>query len=277
MHGEIVIGEGEIDEAPMLYIGETVGTKARDCAVDIAVDPIDGTRITAMGQLGAIAVLAASEKGALLKAPDMYMEKLVVGPEAKGVIDLNQSIEANIRAVAEKLAKPLSDITLITLVKPRNKQFTEVAHELGCRVFAIPDGDVAASILCCLPESEVDMMYCIGGAPEGVISAAAIRALGGDMQARLLLRSDVHGNSEENDAYSENEKSRCKKMGVQPGEKLKLEQLAKSDNVVFSATGVSKGDLFEGVSVAEHTITTETLLIQGATQSLRKIRTSHRR
>ena len=152
MDGEIVIGEGEIDEAPMLYIGEKVGSGNGEL-VSIAVDPIDGTRMTAMGQSNSISVLAAGGKRTFLKAPDMYMEKLVVGPEVKGMIDLSLPIEQNLRRVASRLGKSLSDLTVMVLAKPRHDEMIKQMHNLGIRVMAIPDGDVAASVLCCLPDS----------------------------------------------------------------------------------------------------------------------------
>ena len=275
--GKIVIGEGEIDEAPMLYIGEAVGSALPNVeAVDIAVDPIEGTRMTAMGQSNAIAVLAAGEKGSFLSAPDMYMEKLATGPDAKGVLNLEQSLEVNIKAVAKALNKPLSEITIVTLAKPRHDPSIKQMHQLGCKVFALPDGDVAASILACVPESEVDMMYCIGGAPEGIISAAAIRALGGDMQSRLLLRNKAKGDSTENDKVAEQELKRCLDMGVTPGEVLTLNTMASSDKVVFSATGITKGDLVDGVTHSEGVTSTETLLICGENKTVHRIKTHHR-
>ena len=275
MRGEVVIGEGEVDEAPMLYIGEKIGANPEGDRVDIAVDPIDGTRMTAMGQGGAIAVLAAGEQGSLLQAPDMYMEKLVVGPQAAGAINLTCDIGENIQRVAEALGKSVKDITLATLAKPRHRQLIESVHKMGAKVFAIPDGDVAASVLTCMPQSEVDILYCIGGAPEGVLSAAAIRGLGGDMQARLLLRNAVRGESEENNRYSEEEAQRCTKMGVETHTVLKLTDLAKSDNIVFAATGISQGELLAGVKSFPQHMYTETLLIQGASQSVQKISTQH--
>ena len=175
MNGEIVIGEGEIDEAPMLYIGEAVGEGGE--GIDIAVDPIDGTRMTALGQVNAVAVLAACDKGGFLKVPDMYMEKLMVGAGAKGVIDLNRSLLENIASISKVLGKPYSDITCVTLAKPRHEAVIKMMHEMGLKVYAFPDGDVAASILTCMPDNDIDFLYCIGGAPEGVISAAAVRAL----------------------------------------------------------------------------------------------------
>ncbi|QUM82563.1 class II fructose-bisphosphatase [Moritella sp. 5] len=274
--GEIVIGEGEIDEAPMLYIGEKVGTKIAGAdAVDIAVDPIEGTRMTAMGQSNAVAVLAVGEKGAFLKAPDMYMEKLVVGPDAKDAIDLRLSLEDNIRNVAHALDKDISELTVVTLAKPRHDDKIKAMQAMGVRVFALPDGDVAASILCCMPDSDVDMMYCIGGAPEGVISAAAIRAMDGNMQARLLARHDVKGDTPENRAAGEIEISRCQALGLVVGEILPLDKLAKTDNVIFAATGITKGDLVEGVQRKGNIATTETLVIRGKSGTIRRIQSIH--
>ncbi|MEZ8967745.1 class II fructose-bisphosphatase [Vibrio breoganii] len=271
--GEIVIGEGEIDDAPMLYIGENVGVGGD--AVDIAVDPIEGTRMTAMGQSNALAVLAAGEKGSFLKAPDMYMEKLVVGPGAKGQIDLAVSLEENLNKVAKALGKSLQELTVITLAKPRHDQVIADMQAMGVRVFAVPDGDVAASILTCMPDSEVDMMYCIGGAPEGVVSAAVIRALDGDMHGRLLPRHEVKGDSEENRIHGEEELKRCAEMGVEANLILKMSDMARSDNVVFSATGITKGDLLEGITRQGDIATTETLLIRGRCRTIRRIKSIH--
>ncbi|GAA5216042.1 class II fructose-bisphosphatase [Corallincola platygyrae] len=271
--GEIVIGEGEIDEAPMLYIGEKVGVGGDE--VDIAVDPIEGTRMTAMGQSNAIAVLAVGDKDTFLKAPDMYMEKLVVGPAAKGQIDLNKSLSENIKSVAKAVGKAVTDLTVITLAKPRHDAVIEEMQEMGVRVFAIPDGDVAMSILTCMPSSDVDMMYCIGGAPEGVISAAVIRALDGDMQGRLLPRYKVKGDSFDNRRLSELEVKRCEEMGIEINEVLQLDQLAHNDNVIFSATGVTKGDLLEGVSRQGNIAQTETLVIRGKSRTVRRIQSTH--
>lgn len=274
IEGEIVIGEGEIDQAPMLYIGEKVGN-GQGVAVDIAVDPIEGTRMTAMGQNNAIAVLAAGEKGAFLKAPDMYMEKLVCGPGAKGAIDLNLSLTENLHNIARALHKPIERLTIITLAKPRHDQAITLMQTLGCRVFAIPDGDVAASILTCMPDSEVDAMYCVGGAPEGVISAAVIRALGGDMQGRLLTRDQAKGDTPENRAAGQQEAARCQTMGIKPGQRLSLNDLVSSDNVVFSATGITQGDLLSGVRRQGNIAHTETLVIRGKSRTIRRIQSSH--
>lgn len=272
--GEIVIGEGEIDEAPMLYIGEQVGTGQGD-AVDIAVDPIEGTRMTAMGQSNALAVLAVGDRGSFLNAPDMYMEKLVVGPAAKGHINLDQPLVENLRNIATALNKPLTELTVSILAKPRHDEIIRELHQLGVRVFAFPDGDVAATILTCMPESEVDVMYGIGGAPEGVISAAVIRALDGDMQGRLLARHHVKGDTPENRRLGEDELSRCQQMGIEAGKILLLSDMARNDNVIFSATGITQGDLLAGISRQGNMATTETLLIRGKSRTIRRIRSTH--
>ncbi|MDY4594839.1 MAG: class II fructose-bisphosphatase [[Pasteurella] aerogenes] len=274
MSGEIVIGEGEIDEAPMLYIGEKIGSGKGE-EVSIVVDPIEGTRMTAMGQPNALSVLAAGGKDTFLRAPDMYMEKLVVGSEAKGMIDLNLPLEQNLRRVASKMGKLLSQLTVITLDKPRHSDIIKKMQQLGVKVMAIPDGDVAAAILCCLPEGNADMLYGIGGAPEGVVAAAAIRALGGEMQARLLPRHQVKGASPENQAVAADEIRRCKEMGIEVNQVLKLEDLVRDDNLVFSATGITNGDLLKGIHRRGNLATTETLLIRGRSRTIRRIQSTH--
>jgi fructose-1,6-bisphosphatase II len=273
IQGEIVIGEGEIDDAPMLYIGEKVGLGGDQ--VDIAVDPIEGTRMTAMGQSNALSVLAAAEKGSFLKAPDMYMEKLVVGPGARGCIDMNAPLHHNLEQVAQALGKSLEALVVITLAKPRHEKVIAEMQQMGVRVFAVPDGDVAASILTCMPDSEVDLMYCIGGAPEGVVSAAVIRALDGDMHGRLLPRHKVKGDTEENHTIGEEEISRCHEMGVIPETVLEMKDMVRSDNVIFSATGITKGDLLEGVTRKGNIATTETLLVRGRCRTIRRIQSIH--
>ena len=286
--GEIVIGEGEIDEAPMLYIGEKVGRANQEnpeievgetpdeCSpVDIAVDPVEGTRMTAQGQANAVTVLAVADKGSFLKAPDMYMEKLIVGPEAKGVIDLNKPLMENINNVAKALNKKLNELMIVILDKPRHTQIIKDLQKLGIKVYALPDGDVAGSILTCLVDSDVDMLYGIGGAPEGVISAAVIRALGGDMQARLKLRNEVKGVTLENDKISNYEKSRCEKMGLKVGEVLKMDDLVKDDEVIFSATGITSGDVLEGIKRKGNIARTQTLVVRGRTKTVRYINSIH--
>lgn len=274
MDAEIVIGEGEIDEAPMLYVGEKVGSGLGEL-VSIAVDPIDGTRMTAMGQSNAISVLAAGGKNTFLKAPGMYMEKLVVGSNVKGIIDLNLPLEQNLRRIASKLGKSLSDLTVMVLAKPRHDAVIKQIHNLGAKVLAIPDGDVAGSVLCCLPDAEVDLLYGIGGAPEGVAAAAAIRALGGDMQARLIPRNEVKGDTEENKKIAANEIQRCAALGIKVNEVLKLEDLVRDDNLVFTATGITNGDLLKGISRKGNLASTETILIRGKSRTIRKIQSIH--
>ncbi|MGD8108548.1 class II fructose-bisphosphatase [Pantoea sp. FN0302] len=272
--GQIVIGEGEIDEAPMLYIGEKVGTGNGD-AVDIAVDPIEGTRMTAMGQANALAVLAVGDRGTFLNAPDMYMEKLIVGPAAKGHIDLNLPLETNLKNIAAASGKTLDELTVTILAKPRHDDVIRQMQQLGVRIFAIPDGDVAASILTCMPDSEVDVLYGIGGAPEGVVSAAVIRALDGDMQGRLLPRHEVKGESEENRRLGEQELARCHEMGINAHQVLTLDMMARNDNVIFSATGITSGDLLKGITRQGNIATSETLLIRGKSRTIRRIQSIH--
>ncbi|HHW7506587.1 TPA: class II fructose-bisphosphatase [Mannheimia haemolytica] len=276
IRGEVVIGEGEIDEAPMLYIGEKIGlSRLEDEEISIAVDPIDGTRMTAMGQANALSVLAAGGKETFLKAPDMYMEKLVVGQECKGMIDLNLPLEQNLRRVASKKGKLLSQLTIAILAKPRHEKIIADVQKLGVRVIAIPDGDVAAAVQCCLPESELDLLYGIGGTPEGVVAGAAVRALGGNMQARLIPRNQVKGNSPENLTATEKELSRCNEMNVPVNTVLKLEDLVRDDNIVFVATGITSGELLKGIKRRGNIASTETLLIRGKSRTIRKIQSDH--
>lgn len=276
INGEIVIGEGEIDEAPMLYIGEKVGLRTDlDIAVDIAVDPVEGTRMTAQGQGNALAVMAIGNKGSFLKAPDMYMEKLIVGPDARGAIDLNLPLLDNVNNVAKALNKSLDELVMVILDKPRHHKIINDLQKMGVRIFAIPDGDVAGSILTAIIDSDADMLYGIGGAPEGVISAAVIKALGGDMQARLKLRSEVKGISLENDKISNFEKSRCEEMGIDISNVFTIDDLVKDDEVIFAATGITDGDLLTGVSRKKNIARTQTLLIRGKTKTIRYINSVH--
>ena len=273
IRGTIVIGEGEIDEAPMLYIGENVGSGSYE--VDIAVDPIEGTRMTALGQSNAISVLAASEAGGLLKAPDMYMEKIIVSSKAKGVIDLDLSLEENLELIASRLNKKVENLVVATLDKPRHQSMIKNIQKLGVKVYAFPDGDVAASVLACLSNNDVDLVYCIGGAPEGIISAAMVKALNGDMNARLLSRATVKGDIGDNLEVSKLEESRCNEMGVSIGEKLTLSDMIKTDRLIFVATGITKGDIVDGVEFTDNFFTTHTLLIDGISGSIRNIYTKH--
>lgn len=271
--GEVVIGEGEIDEAPMLYIGEKVGCGTITC--DIAVDPIDGTRMVALGQDNAVAVIVFAKKGSLLKAPDMYMKKLMVNKNGVGSIDINKSLEENVISLAKKLNKKISELTIMTLQKPRHENDIELLQNLGVKVIAIPDGDVEGSILTAMPNENIDMFYGIGGAPEGVISAAVIKSMDGDMQAKLMTRSDAKGKTDENDISSKLEKDRCENLGISINEKLILSELVSSDNVVVSMTGITDGKLLKGVRINKNIATTHTLLIRGKTKTIRKIESTH--
>lgn len=274
IEARIAIGEGEIDDAPMLYIGEELGRGG--AIIDIAVDPIEGTRMTAMGQANALAVLAATERGALLQAPDMYMEKLVTRPQASSAtINLSQPLEENLISIARALNKPLSQLAVATLAKPRHEKLIAQLHSLGVKVYAFPDGDVAASLLVCLPDNDIDVMVCTGGAPEGVISAAVVKALGGVMQARLLTRDHVKGATPENIRLANKEHQRCLQMGTAPNRILTLDDMVKTDNIIFCATGITKGDVVNGVQKYAQHLTTETLLVQGETKTIRMISSTH--
>lgn len=270
---EIVIGEGEIDEAPMLYIGEKIGNGTQE--VDIAVDPIDGTRMLALGQENAVSVIVAAPKNTLLKAPDMYMEKLMVSYKAKGAIDIDLSIEENLKTIAVKLKKRLEDLTVLTLYKERHFEVIENIQNLGVKVIAIPDGDVAGSIKIGMPGSGIDVFYGIGGAPEGVISAAIMQALDGDMQAKLIPRDECKGKTIENTLIAEKELRRCNAMGVQVNKKLTIDDLCSTDNIIMSVTGITEGTLLDGVKFNGDYAETETLLIRGKTRTIRKINSTH--
>ncbi len=271
--GEVVIGEGEIDNAPMLYIGEKVGLGGDK--VEIAVDPIDGTRMVALGQENAVAVMVVSDEGNLLRAPDMYMEKIMVPYTAKGVIDIDLPVLENVKNTARAMGKKIEEMTVMTLAKPRHDKVIKQLQEAGVKVIAIPDGDVAGSIMVAMPEANIDMFYGIGGAPEGVISAAIMRSLAGDMQAKLVLRTDCKGMCAENIKLAEVEARRCEEMNVAVNSKLTLEKLCKSDNIVMSVTGITDGTLLAGTKVNGNLATTETLMIRGKSRTIRTIKSTH--
>lgn len=250
MKGTVVIGEGELDEAPMLYIGEELGNGCGP-AVDIAVDPLEGTSLVADGRDNAISVIAMAPKGALLHAPDMYMEKLAVGPEAKGCIDLNRSVLENAVAVAQALYKPLEELTVAIQKRERHDAVVEVLREAGIKVMTFQEGDVSAAVATSIPGSDVDMFYGIGGAPEGVVSAVAIRCLGGDIQAKLMPRDRV-------------EADRCRRMGVEDYRKiLQLNDLVSSDDCVFAATGITESPMLQGARKTGDKWLTHSLLALG--------------
>jgi fructose-1,6-bisphosphatase class II len=262
--GTVVIGEGERDEAPMLYIGERVGTKTEDAPqVDIALDPLEGTSICAFGGLGAISVIAVAERGNFLHAPDTYMDKIACGPEAKGRIDIDLSPKENIQRVAEALKKPVEDVTVVILDRPRHENLIAEVRKTGARIHLIGDGDVSAAIAAAWPESGIDLLMGIGGAPEGVISAAALQCLGGDFQGRLKFRSD-------------DEKVRAQKMGIKDFErKYKIDDLAKG-SVMFVATGVTDGPFLKGVkTLPGHQAKTHSVVMRSKTGTIRNIEAHH--
>lgn len=233
MNGTVVIGEGELDEAPMLYIGEELGSGTGP-AVDIAVDPLEGTSLVADGRENAISVIAMAPKGTLLHAPDMYMEKLAVGPEARGCIDLNRSILENAASVAAALRKPLDELTVAVQKRERHDAAVASLRDAGVKVMTFQEGDVSAAVAPSIPGSEVDLFYGIGGAPEGVVSAVAIRCLGGDMLGRLLPQDRV-------------EADRCRRMGIEDYRRiLELQDLVRSDDCVFAATGITDSPMLQG-------------------------------
>lgn len=262
--GTVVIGEGERDEAPMLYIGERVGRKSEDSPkIDIALDPLEGTTICAKGGVGSVSVIAAAEQGNFLHAPDTYMDKIACGPAARGLIDIDKSPTENIQIVAKVLGKPVEDITVVILDRPRHADLIAEVRRTGARIQLIGDGDVSASIASAWPESGIDLLMGIGGAPEGVISAAAMQCLGGDFQGRLKFRNDE-------------EKSRAKKMGITDfNRKYSIDDLAKG-SVLFVATGVTDGPLLKGVKMLPgRQAKTHSVVMRSATGTIRTIEAHH--
>ena len=264
--GRIVIGEGERDEAPMLYIGERVGRDLSDREVpriDIAVDPLEGTNLVAHGQAGAITVLAASETGGLTHAPDTYMEKICVGPLAAGHVDIQATPTDNLRSIAEALGRRVSDITVVILERPRHDALIAEVRDTGARIKLIGDGDLSAAIACAVSGTGVHVVMGIGGAPEGVITAAALRCLGGEIQARFQYRSDE-------------ERERGARMGHGDEERVyRTEDLAPGENLVFAATGVTAGDLLEGVRFFGGGARTHSLVMAYQAKQVRFVDTVH--
>ena len=260
--GTVVIGEGEIDEAPMLYIGEHVGAGGPE--VDIAVDPIEGTNLIAKGQNGAIAVMAIAEKGGLLHAPDMYMEKICVGPRGAGAIDITKSLTENIQNVAAKMGRKVDEINLVMLDRERHYGLMKEARDLGARIMLITDGDVNPAMECCIEGSGVHMGVGTGGAPEGVLAAAALKCAGGDMQARLKP-----GNEEEI--------RRCHEMGVKDvNQVLTLDDLVRTDDVIFAATAITRGNLLNPIQYFPGGARTHTIVMRSKTGTVRFLDTIHR-
>ena len=259
--GVVVIGEGEKDEAPMLYIGEQIGT-GDGPKMDVAVDPIDGTTLASKGGPGAIAVVAAAERGSLFYTHIPYMDKIIVGKAGKGAISIDASVEDNVRAVAAAMGRPVTELTVALLERPRNDETVGRLREIGARVRLFGDGDIANGIIAALEErSRIDMLMGIGGATEGVVAACAIKCLGGDMQARLWLR-------EGDDAIAKQE-------GIDPDRVLNLDDLCKSELAMLVATGVTDGELLQGVSYVRGSAYTQSIIISSLTHTLRMVDGKH--
>ena len=261
MDGTVVIGEGERDEAPMLYIGEKVGTGSGR-KVEIALDPLEGTTITATGGANALSVIAAADSNGLLHAPDTYMDKVAVGPSGRGHIDIDRSPTENLQAVAKAKGVPVEDITVVILDRPRHEKLLEEVRSSGARIKLIKDGDVSAAIATCSRDHQVDLLLGIGGAPEGVIAAAALRCLGGEIQGRLVPRS-------------REEAERARSMGVRDVDaRLTMEDLASGD-VLFAATGVTHGDFLKGVRFRAQGALTQSVVMRSETMTVRYIDSEH--
>lgn len=261
MKGTVVIGEGEMDEAPMLYIGEKLGT-GYGPRVDVAVDPLEGTNIVASGGWNALAVLAIADHGNLLHAPDMYMDKIAVGPEAVGQIDINAPIIDNLKAVARAKNKDIEDLVATILNRPRHAELIHKLREAGVRIKLINDGDVAAAINTAFDQTGVDILFGSGGAPEGVLAAVALKCLGGEIQGKLLPQNDA-------------EVERCKSMGLDINKVLRMEDLVRGDDAIFAATGVTDGELLRGVQFKANYGETHSVVMRAKSGTVRFIDGRH--
>ena len=262
MNGVVVIGEGEMDEAPMLYIGEKLGT-GHGPEVDVAVDPIEGTNIVARGLWNALAVVAIADKGNLLHAPDMYMDKIAVGPKVAGKISIEYSVSKNLEIVAKELNKDITEVTAVVLDRERHQNIIDEVRNAGARIKLISDGDVAAAINTAFEDTGVDIMFGAGGAPEGVLAAVALKCLGGEIQGKLMPQS-------------EEEALRCKEMGIDPDKILNMEDLVKGDDAIFAATGVTDGELLKGVRFHGTIASTQSIVMRAKTGTVRIIDGTHR-
>lgn len=262
MQGVVVIGEGEMDEAPMLYIGEELGT-GDGPGVDVAVDPLEGTSIVAQGTWNALAVVAIADKGTLLHAPDMYMDKIAVGPAAVGKVDINAPVIDNLQAVAKAKNKKIEDLLVTVLNRPRHEKLIQEVRDAGARIKLIPDGDVAGAINTAFEDTGVDILLGIGGAPEAVLGAAALKCLGGEMQGKLM-------------PANEEEAARCKAMGIEDIDKVfYMDDFCSGDDAIFAATGVSDGELLKGVQFKGSKATTETVVLRAKSGTVRFIQGEH--
>lgn len=263
MDGVVIIGEGEKDEAPMLYNGEQIGN-GQPPHCDIAVDPVDGTTLTAMGQPGAIAVIAVADRGSMFDpGPCVYMEKIAVGPEAAGSIDINASPAMNLSWVAKAKGERVRDLTAVILDRPRHEQLIAEVREAGARIRLIPDGDVAGAISTAWPDSGADILFGIGGTPEGVISAAALKCMGGEQQGRLWARNDE-------------ERKEALDLGYDLDRVLSADDMVKSENCFFAATGITDGDLMRGVHFGPNNATTQSLVMRSKSGTVRQVNATHR-
>ncbi|GAB6281009.1 MAG: class II fructose-bisphosphatase [Thermovirga sp.] len=262
MDGTIVIGEGEKDEAPMLFNGEKLGT-GNPPQADIAVDPIDGTRLLSLGRPNAISVVALSERSTMFDPKHIfYMNKIAVGPGAEGAIDIEAPISENVSKLARVLKKSVEDITVIVLDRPRHEQLISEIRQAGARIMLISDGDIAGALMTCKPESGIDMLVGIGGSPEAVVSACALKCVGGFMQCKLWPR-----NSEE--------AARCRELGMDLNDVLELNDLVSSDNVFFAATGITDGELLKGVRYEGTQIRTNSIVMRSKSGTIRYIEAIH--
>jgi len=281
MDGTIVIGEGERDEAPMLYIGERVGlgahgdTGRKYAEVDIAVDPLEGTNLCAVGAPNAIAVLAAAERGGLIHAPDIYMQKLVVGPSSKGAVDIDAPVKDNLRAIARRLNRDIDDLVIVVMDRPRHAQLIHDIREAGARIRLISDGDLSAGISAAIGGSNVHALMGIGGAPEGVITAAAMKCLNGEIQARFLLKEQMEI-PEDRAKIADGMADRMKAMGItDPSRVYDTNALAPGKKIIFAACGVTDGPLLRGVRFFGTGKRTESLLMTTETRHVRFVNTVH--
>jgi fructose-1,6-bisphosphatase II len=263
MDGTVVIGEGEKDEAPMLYNGERIGD-GQPPEVDIAVDPVEGTTLTAKGRGNAISVIALSERGTMFDpGPCVYMEKIAVGVEAVGAIDITASATDNLASVARATGRRVRDLTAVILERDRHNELIEEVRSTGARIRLIPDGDVAGAMSTASPESGADILFGVGGTPEGVIAAAALKCMGGEIQARLWPRDD-------------GERAAAEAAGYDLSRVLSTDDLVAGDNAFFAATGITDGDLLKGVTFGRNHVTTESLVMRSRSGTVRRVRARHR-
>ncbi len=262
MDGIVVIGEGEKDEAPMLFNGEEIGAGGPPC--DIAVDPIDGTTLTSLGQPNAISVIAVADRGSMFDpGPCVYMEKIAVGPEAADVVDLDASVTDNLRAVAKALGEDIDDVTAVILDRPRHAEIVKECRQAGARIRLIPDGDVAGAIQTAWPESGANILFGIGGTPEGIIAACALKALGGAILGRLWPRDET-------------ERRAALDLGYDLNQVLTTDDLVSSDDVFFAATGITDGELLKGVRYWGDGASTQSLVMRSKSGTIRKIDAQHK-